>query len=62
MEKDCMLSTGKLPLGGLHKNCVVRITESRYDLTAVYTMDVQCNAPVIGNSVPLGAGDSRVIK
>ena len=28
MEKECTLSTGKLPLGGLPRNSVVRITDS----------------------------------
>ena len=36
MEKENTLSTGKLPLGGLHRNSVVRITD-RPDMTsAVY--------------------------
>ena len=36
MAKECMLSTGKLPLGGLSRNSVVRIND-RPDMTsAVY--------------------------
>ena len=33
MEKECTLSTGKLPLGGLPRNYVVRITD-RLDMTS----------------------------
>ena len=38
MAKECMLSTGKLPLGGLPRNSVVRIT-GRPDMT---THDLSC--------------------
>ena len=32
MVKECTLSTGKLPLGGLHSNRVVRITHDCPDM------------------------------
>ena len=35
MAKKCTLSTSKLPVGGLPKNSVVRITDCR-DMTAAY--------------------------
>ena len=34
--KECMLSTDKLPLGGLPRNCVVRINDLTDMTTAVY--------------------------
>ena len=36
MAKECMLSTGKLPLGGLSSNTVVMITDSPDMNSAVY--------------------------
>ena len=35
MAKECMLSTGKLPLGGLPRNSVARIT-AHPDMTAAH--------------------------
>ena len=37
MVKECMLSTGKLPLGGLPRNSVVWITERPNITSAVYS-------------------------
>ena len=36
MAKECMLSTGKLPLGGLSRNSVVRINDLPDMTSAVY--------------------------
>ena len=36
MAKECMLSTGKLPLGGLPRNSVVRISDHADMTSAVY--------------------------
>ena len=36
MAKECTLSTGKLPLGGLPRNSVVRITDHPNMTSAVY--------------------------
>ena len=37
MVKECMLSSGKLPLGGLPRNNVVRITDLPDMTSAVYS-------------------------
>ena len=51
MVMECMLSTGKLPLEGLPKNSVVRITD-RPDMTsAVYHGHKASNQTIKQNSM-----------
>ena len=40
MAKECMLSTGILPLGGLPRNSVVRVTDPP-DMPQLFTVDVK---------------------
>ena len=43
MVKECMLSTGKLPLGGLPRNSVVRIIDHRDKTSGVYCGQIKQN-------------------